>query len=69
MNKDTVNGTIDETVGIAKQKAGELTNNPRLQVEGVVQQIKGKVENAWGDVKDAVQQANKEAAVKPVPHD
>ena len=51
MNKDRVNGMIDEVAGSAKRKAGELTDNPKLQVEGMVQQAKGKVEGAWGKAK------------------
>jgi uncharacterized protein YjbJ (UPF0337 family) len=47
MNKDRVKGTVDETVGSAKRKAGELTNDMKLRVEGMAQQVKGKVENAW----------------------
>jgi uncharacterized protein YjbJ (UPF0337 family) len=58
MNKHRVKGTIDEAVGSAKLKAGKLTGNTRLQVEGAVQQVKGTVENAWGKAKDAARQAN-----------
>jgi uncharacterized protein YjbJ (UPF0337 family) len=54
MNKDRAKGTIDETVGSAKRRAGGLTGNTQLQVEGMIQQAKGKVENAWGKAKDAV---------------
>lgn len=61
MNKDRVKGTIDETLGSAKRKAGELTGSTRLQVEGAAQQVKGKVENAWGKAKDAVQGAVEDA--------
>jgi len=57
VNRDRVKGTIDEVAGSAKRKAGELTGNTKLQVEGVVQQAKGKVENAWGKTKDAVRDA------------
>jgi uncharacterized protein YjbJ (UPF0337 family) len=52
MNKDRVKGAIDEAMGSAKRKAGKLTGNRRLQVEGVTQQAKGKIENALGKVKD-----------------
>jgi uncharacterized protein YjbJ (UPF0337 family) len=49
-----VKGIIDEVAGSAKRKAGELTGNTQLQVEGIAQQVKGKAENAWGTTKDAV---------------
>jgi uncharacterized protein YjbJ (UPF0337 family) len=64
MNSDRVKGTIDEAVGSAKRKAGALTGNTQLRVEGMVQHVKGKVENAWGKAKDVVQEANEEAAVQ-----
>ena len=64
MNKDHVKGTIDEVIGSAKRRAGELTDNSQLQVEGMVRQVKGKVENAWGKAKDVVHEANQEAEVK-----
>jgi uncharacterized protein YjbJ (UPF0337 family) len=57
VNKHQVKGTIDEVMGSAKRKAGELTDNTRLQVEGMAQQAKGKLENAWGNTKDAVRNA------------
>jgi uncharacterized protein YjbJ (UPF0337 family) len=61
VNKDQVNGTIDEVVGNAKQQAGKVTDNTPLQVKGMAQQIKGKLENALGNAKDAVREANQEA--------
>jgi uncharacterized protein YjbJ (UPF0337 family) len=68
MNKDRVKGTIDEMVGSAKQKAGNLTGDIQLQVEGMAQQVKGKVENTWGKAKDAVRDAKKEAGTqRPAP--
>jgi uncharacterized protein YjbJ (UPF0337 family) len=47
-------GIMDEVIGTAKRKVGELTDNPQLQVEGMAQQVKGKVETAWGKTKEAV---------------
>jgi uncharacterized protein YjbJ (UPF0337 family) len=64
MNQDRVKGTIDELVGSAKRKTGELTGNTQLQVKGITQQIKGNLENAWGKTKDAVHEANEESTVE-----
>jgi len=66
MNKDRAKGTIDEVVGAAKQRAGALVGNTQLEVEGIAQQVKGKLENAWGIAKDAVRDANEEAGA---PHE
>jgi uncharacterized protein YjbJ (UPF0337 family) len=63
MNKDRIKGTIDQVVGTAKREAGEWGGDIELQVEGIAQEVKGKIENTWGKVKDAVHEANQEAAV------
>jgi uncharacterized protein YjbJ (UPF0337 family) len=61
MNTDHVKGTIDEVVGSAKQKAGELIGNPSLQIKGLAQNAKGKIENALGKIEDASDEANVQA--------
>lgn len=57
MNKNRVNGTVDELVGSAKRKAGSITHNTHLHVEGIAQQGKGKVESALGKVQEAIKDA------------
>jgi len=64
MNKDQVKGTIDELAGTTKREAGHLTGNSELQVEGMAQQVKGKIEKAWGNAEETVREANEEAAVQ-----
>jgi uncharacterized protein YjbJ (UPF0337 family) len=49
---------IDEVAGSAKRKTGELTDNPKLEVKGMVQQAKGKFEGAWGKAKEAAHNAS-----------
>ena len=68
MDTNRVKGAIEEVVGIAKQKTGELTGNSQLQIEGIAQQVKGKVENAWGQAKDAVRNINETALSSTEPH-
>lgn len=53
MDKDRVKGTIDDAAGRAKRQVGEWTGDTQTQVEGATQQVKGKAEKAWGNVKDA----------------
>jgi uncharacterized protein YjbJ (UPF0337 family) len=67
MNKDRVNGTIDQVVGNAKRKAGDLTGNTKLKVEGITQQVKGNLENTLGKAKDAVHNANEQSRVEHDP--
>jgi len=64
MNRDRIKGTMDEAAGLAKREAGESIGSTKLEVEGMVQQVKGKVENAWGKAKDAVHDANEEAQIQ-----
>ena len=40
MNKDRVKGVVDEMAGSAKRKAGALSGNTQLEIEGMVQQVK-----------------------------
>ena len=57
MDKDTVKGAIDDAAGRAKRQVGEWTGDTGTQVDGAAQQVKGKVEKAWGNVKDAARDA------------
>lgn len=59
MNKDNIKGTMDDAVGRAKRQAGEWTGDTKTQVDGAAQQVKGKVEKAWGNAKDAARDADK----------
>jgi uncharacterized protein YjbJ (UPF0337 family) len=61
MNEDRLKGTMDEVVGSLKQKAGKLTGNTPLQIKGIAQQVKGKLENTWGEAIHAVNEANEES--------
>jgi len=60
MNKDNLKGSIDDAAGRAKRQVGEWTGDTRTQVDGAAQQVKGKVEKAVGNVKDAARDLDKE---------
>lgn len=57
MDKDTVKGTVNDAAGRAKRQVGEWTGDTNAQVEGTMQQAKGKAQKAWGNVKDAARDA------------
>ncbi len=61
MDKDRIKGTVDDVAGRAKRQVGEWTGDTNAQVEGAAQQIKGKAEKAWGNVKDAARDAKADA--------
>jgi uncharacterized protein YjbJ (UPF0337 family) len=62
MDKDRVKGTANDAAGRAKRQVGEWTGDPKTQVEGAAQQLKGKAQKAMGNVKDAVRGANGNAS-------
>ncbi len=47
-------GMANEIAGKTKQVVADATDNPKLRVEGDLQQAKGKVQNATGDVMGAL---------------
>ena len=51
---DKAKGVANEAAGKVKQATGEMIGNPRLEVEGAMQESKGKTQKAVGDAKDAV---------------
>jgi uncharacterized protein YjbJ (UPF0337 family) len=65
MDKDRVKGKVNEVTGRTKRQAGEWTGDTRSQVEGGAQELKGRVQNAWGKAKDAARDADK---THPAPH-
>jgi len=60
MKDDRLKGAIDEVMGTVKQKAGEFTGNTPLQIRGIAQQAKGKIESIWGRAKHAMDATNEE---------
>jgi uncharacterized protein YjbJ (UPF0337 family) len=57
VNKDQLAGLAKQVKGSVKQAAGKATGNRRTQVEGAADKIAGKVQKAYGDVKDKVRKA------------
>jgi len=54
MDADRIKGSANQAKGKIKEVAGKALGDSKLQSEGVADQIKGKVQNAVGGVKDAV---------------
>jgi len=60
MNKDRIEGTLEQAKGKVKETVGKATGDAKLQGEGKAQQIAGKMQNAVGGAKDAVREAVEE---------
>lgn len=52
MDEDNITGKAKDIGGRVKRQVGEWTGDSKLQGEGTADQAEGKVQNAWGNVKD-----------------
>jgi uncharacterized protein YjbJ (UPF0337 family) len=59
MNKDQVQGRVEEAKGAIKQTTGRVTGNPDLEDRGTVEKVAGKVQKTFGDVTEQVKDATK----------
>jgi len=60
MNKDNLKGKAKDIAGRVERQAGEWTGDEKSQARGLARQAEGKVQKAWGDLKDAGQRAKKD---------
>ena len=54
MDKDRVVGSAKQVKGAVKQVVGKAVGDTKLESEGKTDKIEGKVQNAIGDLKDAL---------------
>jgi len=54
MNKDQIKGTAKDIKGKIKEKVGHLTGNSKTETDGVGGQVAGKVQKAFGKIKEKV---------------
>jgi uncharacterized protein YjbJ (UPF0337 family) len=59
MNKDQVKGRVEQVKGSVKEAAGKVVGNTQLEAEGKVDKAVGKVQAAFGDLKEDVKDAVK----------
>ena len=52
MNLDKVEGKMKELKGKAKQSIGRKTGGDRMAASGAKDEVAGKVQSKWGEVKD-----------------
>jgi uncharacterized protein YjbJ (UPF0337 family) len=64
MNKDQVKGRADQVVGKVKDAAGSLVGNDKLEAEGELQHLKGKVQANIGDAVENVKDHAKQTSDK-----
>jgi uncharacterized protein YjbJ (UPF0337 family) len=59
MNKDQVNGRVEETKGSIKEATGKVMGDKTLEAKGNIQKNLGKVQEKFGDVKQDVTDSQK----------
>ena len=52
MNKDRAEGKTKDIAGRIERQVGEWTGDKDHEAQGVAKQVEGKVQSAWGKVKD-----------------
>jgi len=54
MNKDRIAGAAKQAKGAVKQAAGKALGDSKLVADGKSDKIEGKLQNAVGELKDAL---------------
>ena len=57
MNKDQVEGRIDQVKGAVKETTGKVVGNEQLQAKGHAEKVVGKVQADVGDAKETIKDA------------
>ncbi len=52
MNKDQVEGRINEAEGKAKEVVGKIVGNKELEQNGKIEKVLGEVQAGYGDLKN-----------------
>jgi uncharacterized protein YjbJ (UPF0337 family) len=61
MNKDHVEGTLEDVVGQAQEGYGNLADDKDSKVRGMARQVAGRAQHAYGDARDYAHQAGERA--------
>ena len=64
MNKNQVEGRLEEVKGSIKEATGKVVGSNKLKAEGQADKIAGKVQANVGDAKEKVKQAIKKSVAK-----
>jgi uncharacterized protein YjbJ (UPF0337 family) len=54
VDKDRIKGSAEQAKGKMKEWTGKTLGDKKMESEGKADQVKGKVQNAVGGVKDAL---------------
>ena len=54
MDKDRIEGSVEQARGKAKEVAGKVIGDTKLEGEGKADQVAGKIQNTVGGIKDTL---------------
>ena len=54
MDKDRIKGAADQAKGAVKEVVGKAIGDQKMQTEGTINKLTGKVESAVGGAKDTI---------------
>jgi len=54
--KNRIRGKVRQAKGKAKEKAGRMTRNPRLEGEGLDDQVAGTIQNLGGKIQKKLEE-------------
>jgi uncharacterized protein YjbJ (UPF0337 family) len=57
MNKDQIEGRVEETKGKIKEKVGHAAGRPDVEHRGTAEKVAGKVQKSYGDAKEDIKDA------------
>lgn len=57
MDKDRIKGSANQAKGKIKETFGKVTGDAKLESEGKVDNIAGKVQNTVGGIKDKIRES------------
>jgi uncharacterized protein YjbJ (UPF0337 family) len=56
VNKDQVEGRVEETKGKVKEATGKIIDDKKMEAEGKYQKNLGKVQKGYGDIKQDIKE-------------
>ena len=56
VNKDQVNGRVDEAKGAVKEITGKVLDDKGMEIEGNIQKNVGKAQAGYGDIKQDIKE-------------
>jgi uncharacterized protein YjbJ (UPF0337 family) len=57
MNKDQIDGKLQDIGGKIQEEAGKLVGNKEQQAKGLANQVEGKTQEKFGDAKEVIKDA------------